>query len=159
FMRSMTGYGRGACEAAGRRLVVELRSVNHRFLEVKLRLPWSDPVLEAGVAQFLRRKFHRGAISASVCEEAGGATQAVRADLGLARACANAIAEVQRALEQPGPVPLELVCAQPGVLSAGEAALDAEALLAALEPGLEEAARMLSESRAREGAAMAEDLR
>jgi len=36
----MTGYGRGTCEVGGRRLVVELRSLNHRFLEVKLRLPW-----------------------------------------------------------------------------------------------------------------------
>ena len=36
-MRSMTGYGRGSSEIGGRRVIVEMRSVNHRFLEVKLR--------------------------------------------------------------------------------------------------------------------------
>ncbi|MCU1279168.1 MAG: YicC family protein, partial [bacterium] len=48
-MKSMTGYGRGTCEVAGRRLVVEVRSVNHRFLELKLRMPWADAALEAHV--------------------------------------------------------------------------------------------------------------
>ena len=60
-MKSMTGYGRGTCEVAGRRLVVELRSVNHRFLELKLRLPWSDASLEAHVPalQDYRFNFHK----------------------------------------------------------------------------------------------------
>jgi uncharacterized protein YicC (UPF0701 family) len=48
-MQSMTGYGRGTCEVAGRRLVVEMRSVNHRFLEIKLRLPWAEAAVEANV--------------------------------------------------------------------------------------------------------------
>ena len=38
-MRSMTGFGRADGEVAGRRSVVEVRSVNHRFLDLKLRLP------------------------------------------------------------------------------------------------------------------------
>ena len=38
-MYSMTGYGRGTASADGRELTIELKSVNHRYLDVSLRLP------------------------------------------------------------------------------------------------------------------------
>src|SRR5260370_27049280 len=84
-MQSMTGYGRGTCEVAGRRLVVELRSVNHRFLEIKLRLPWGDAALDMLVTQALRARLARGAVTVSVRDEGGGAGQAVHVDVALAR--------------------------------------------------------------------------
>src|SRR5215475_14032804 len=97
-MRSMTGYGRGTCQVAGRRLVVELRSLNHRFLEVKLRLPWSDPAIEMHVTQALRGRLDRGAVTVSVRDEGGGLPQAIRADLELGRSYATALDELRRAL-------------------------------------------------------------
>src|SRR2546423_12969929 len=84
-MKSMTGYGRGTCEVAGRRLVVELRSVNHRFLELKLRLPWSDAALEAHITAAVRTKLARGAVTINVRDEGGGGGQAGRAQARPAR--------------------------------------------------------------------------
>jgi uncharacterized protein (TIGR00255 family) len=155
----MTGYGRGTCEIAGRRLVVELRSLNHRFLEVKLRLPWQDAALDMNVTQLLRTRLDRGVVTVSVRDEGGGAVQAVRADVELARGYAHALDEVRKALGMTDPPSLALIAAQPGVLTVGEGLPDSEALWTALKPGVETALRGLVESRAREGAAIAEDLK
>src|SRR6476620_5996386 len=103
-MKSMTGYGRGACEVAGRRLVVELRSVNHRFLEMKLRMPWSDAAVEAHVTAAIRARLARGAVTVNVRDEGGGGGQAVRADVGLARQNHQALPGTRPAVGGDGPV-------------------------------------------------------
>jgi uncharacterized protein (TIGR00255 family) len=156
-MKSMTGYGRGTCEVAGRRLVIELRSLNHRFLEVKLRLPWPDPGLEQLMTQLCRSRLDRGMLTLSVRDEGGGSAQEVRADLDLARAYAAALAQIGEALSLPPPS-LDLIATQPGVLRAGEALADPDALWATLKPALEQALAALIDSRRREGAALAADL-
>src|SRR3954471_23152409 len=97
-MRSMTGYGRGTCELAGRRLVVELRSLNHRFLEVKLRLPWADAAIDLHVTQALRAQLDRGVVRVSVRDEGGGVPQQVRVDLELARGYAQALEQLRGSL-------------------------------------------------------------
>jgi uncharacterized protein (TIGR00255 family) len=158
-MRSMTGYGRGTCEVAGRRLIVELRSLNHRFLEVKLRLPWADAAIDMHVTALLRTRLDRGVVTVSVRDEGGGVPQAVRADLDLARGYAKALEELRAGLKLAAPVSLELVAAQPGVLSVGEGLPDSEGLWNALKPGIEAALGGLVESRTREGDAIARDLR
>jgi uncharacterized protein (TIGR00255 family) len=157
-MNSMTGYGRGTCEVAGRRLVVELRSVNHRFLELKLRMPWADAALEAHVTAAMRARLARGAVTVSVRDEGGGGGQAVRADVGLARQYHHALTEVRGAIGSDEAVTLALVVAQPGVLTVGEGVTDPEALWSALRPGLEAALDALVAARAREGEALRADL-
>ena len=48
-MRSMTGYGRGGIERDGRELTLELKTVNHRFLDLNIRLPRALLFLEDGL--------------------------------------------------------------------------------------------------------------
>ncbi len=158
-MKSMTGYGRGTCEVAGRRLVVELRSVNHRFLELKLRMPWSDAAIEANVTAAIRARLARGAVTVSVRDEGGGAGQAVRADIGLARQYHHALTEIRAAVGLDEAVSLALVAAQPGVLTVGEGVTDPEALWKAMSPGLDVALDGLVAARTREGEALRADLR
>jgi uncharacterized protein (TIGR00255 family) len=155
----MTGFGRGSCEVGQRRLVVELRSLNHRFLEVKLRLPWAEPALEILIQQHLRQKLDRGIVTVGVREEGGGTPQAVRVDLALARGYWQAIEELREHLGVAEPPTLALLVAQPGVIAVGEGPLDAEGLWQALRPGLDQAVAALVAERAREGAVLASDLR
>jgi uncharacterized protein (TIGR00255 family) len=157
-MQSMTGYGRGTCEVAGRRLVVELRSVNHRFLETKLRMPWSDAALEMSVTQALRGRLSRGALTVSVRDEGGGAAQAVHVDVALAKQYYAAFAHLNEELTLEQPITLELLAAQPGVITVGEGVPDGEALWRALEPGMAAAIDALVQARGREGEALRADL-
>jgi len=158
-MRSMTGFGRGRVEVAGRRLAVEVRSVNHRFLELKVRLPWADALLEQKVAQAVRARVDRGALTVAVRDEGGGEVSPdVTVDLGLARAYHRALDEVRGALGLAEPPSLALIAAQPGVLLPGGGAADPERIWAELEPGVAAALDELTAARAREGRALAADL-
>lgn len=67
--RSMTGYGRGEVEAGGLRITVELRSVNHRFLDLQIKLPRSWMALETTVGTIVRSRLERGRVEVSVKRE------------------------------------------------------------------------------------------
>lgn len=170
-MRSMTGFGHAAGEALGRRCVVELRSFNHRFLDLKLRLPplWVDPLLEQLLSQAIRRRVQRGSLIITMREEgpSQGRTE-VTVSEELARTHGVALRRLWSALRPEGatddgaaPLPagaeaqlFALVAAQPGVLVIGENGLDAEARFRGLEPILDVALTGLLASRQREGEAL-----
>ena len=59
---SMTGFGRGFVERDGRRMLLELKSVNHRFLDISMRLPKSLGALEDPLRRRLQERFGRGHI-------------------------------------------------------------------------------------------------
>ena len=100
-MRSMTGFGYANGEANGRRCIVEMRSFNHRFFDLKLRLPtlWADPLLEQLIGQSLRKTVNRGSLIVSIRED-GPMTgrHAVNVDPELGRAYGKALLELWQAL-------------------------------------------------------------
>jgi len=61
-IKSMTAYGRGEVESSGQKWVVELRSLNHRFLELSLNLPKRLWALEDRVRKLIRSKVSRGRV-------------------------------------------------------------------------------------------------
>jgi uncharacterized protein (TIGR00255 family) len=175
----MTGFGHATGEALGRRCIVELRSFNHRFFDLKLRLPplWIDPLLEQLVSQSIRRRVHRGSLIVTMREEGPSHGRAeVNVSEELARTHGMALRRLWAALrpvESPSDARVEpdpampagaeaqlfaLVAAQPGVLTIGENGLDAEARFRGLEPILENALHGLLASRQREGEALRTDL-
>src|SRR5689334_19005243 len=107
-MKSMTGHGRGTGEAGGRRVTVEIRSVNHRFLDLKLRSGPLDPRLEEKVNAQVRAQLERGAVTVAIREE-GTSVPALRVDVAAARRAVEAIDEVRRAIGSVEPVPLSLI--------------------------------------------------
>ena len=154
-MRSMTGHGRGVAERGGRRATVEIRSVNHRFFDLKLRTGPLDAALEERVVGGLRKRCERGSFTLSVRDEGLAGASEARVDLALATGIAAALEELRAKLGLSGAVPLELVAAQPGVLQVGEQGGDPDAIFAALELAVEELVRM----RKREGETLARDMR
>ncbi|MCU0663650.1 MAG: YicC family protein [Myxococcota bacterium] len=69
-MRSMTGFGRGSASWNGRTVVIEIKSVNHRFLELRIRAPKEMLAAEAHIEQRLRHSLARG--YCTVCLEVEG---------------------------------------------------------------------------------------
>jgi uncharacterized protein (TIGR00255 family) len=153
----MTGHGRGAGEAGGRRFSVEARSVNHRFLDLKLRAGGLDARAEEAVQQAVRRRIERGALTLTIREDGGAGRHPVRVDVDAARQVHGALEGLRQALGYAEPVPLDVVLAQPGVLVPADAEGQDAALpglLAAVDAALVELGGM----RRREGAALAADL-
>jgi uncharacterized protein (TIGR00255 family) len=159
-IRSMTGYGQGAAEAPGLKVLVEVRSVNNRFVDVKLRLP---DVL-APVEQELRRKVlasvKRGRVDLDLRLERSGA---VDLPLVINRAVVEATLQAWKALRDEygiqGEWDLATLVRVPGVFetAAGGPALDPAGLLA-VDTALELALAALDAERRREGGVLRDDL-
>ncbi len=156
-MRSMTGHGRGTAERAGRRATVEIRAVNHRHLDLKLRGASLDPAVEEKLTARLRKDLERGSVTVTVHVERRGEAAAPRLDRVAARAAHDALSHLARDLGLPPP-DLALVVAQPGVMVGGGDDADdpatADAVLDAATAALDQLAMM----RAAEGRALATDL-
>src|SRR5687768_14209956 len=114
----MTGFGAAEGAVAGRRLRVEIRTVNHRFFNLSAKLPSDLSALEGELRERLRRDFDRGHLSVQArwTESAEGDAGFV-VDLDRARLVAARLREMQSALGLGGEVTVELVARQADVLS------------------------------------------
>jgi uncharacterized protein (TIGR00255 family) len=158
-LRSMTGFGAAASEARGASLRVEVRSVNHRHLAVKLRLPEAMAALEPEVEERVRAHCERGTVSVHLALERSDGAAPARVDHELARRYARELATLSGELGLPATLSLDTLVTLPGVLSDSVAAADQDQLRATVLELVDEAlARMLA-MRAAEGAALAADLR
>jgi uncharacterized protein (TIGR00255 family) len=157
-IRSMTGFGAGRASAGGEELDVEIRSVNHKYCEVKVRLPRELAALEVDAAKAVRERLARGGIDVTVRRGGGAGAVAPRVDLPLAEAYARAFSELGARLALPGAVTLADVVGAEGVLRLDERALDLEAAREALRAALAAALDALVAMRAREGEALARDV-
>jgi uncharacterized protein (TIGR00255 family) len=117
---SMTGFGAAEGPVAGRRLRVEIRTVNHRYFNLSAKLPGDLAALEAELRERLRRDFDRGhvTVQARWAEQADTET-GFEIDLDRARTVAARLREMQTALGLGGEVTVELVARQPDVLGTG----------------------------------------
>ena len=101
-LRSMTGFGQGVSEADGVRYEVSLRGVNHRFLDVSLKLPMTSPALEQELQRILREGVSRGRVDVSV-SRTESAQQNVSVTIHSER-LKLAASELRRALSEIGVV-------------------------------------------------------
>ena len=158
-MRSMTGYGRGVSEHGGTRATVDIRAVNHRFLDIKLRTAGGvTPAIEDAITTRVRGALERGAVSISVHVQHDGASPAAkpRIDVAAAKRAHDTLMHLatQLGLAKPD---LALVLAQPGVTVEADNGNgdDPTAVVAALDVALAQ----LDQMRINEGAALAAELR
>src|SRR5258705_3054457 len=118
-MRSMTGFGRGVAESSGLRATVDVRAVNHRFLDVKLRGTSVAPPIEEAIAGRIRTAIERGAVAVSVhLAHKNGAT-GMRIDIEVADRAYRELAQLASRLALPKPE-LALLLPQPGVVVLGD---------------------------------------
>lgn len=150
----MTGFGRASVEAGERRLRVEIRSVNHRGLDLKIRGAEADAYCGAEIGRAVRAAVERGAITVHVRDESAGASAGV--DEGRVRATHAALERLRQELEIEEPVGLRTIAA---FMTVGTGAmLEGEALWEALRPAVEAALAELVATRRQEGQALAADI-
>lgn len=157
-IQSMTGFARSETEADGRLLVWELRSVNHRYLDMNLRMPEALRVLDPELRRVVEARLRRGRLEATLrLERSSEAEQ----DLELDPAAVENLAAVLSALGERIPAArspsLGELIQWPSLLRRPEP--DAEALAEAARKGFEQALEDLVAHRAREGERMEEMLR
>jgi uncharacterized protein (TIGR00255 family) len=155
----MTGFGAGQATQASESLAVELKSVNHKFCEVKVRLPRELGTLEAVVQKAVKDQVARGAVEVSVRRAARTGTGWVpQADLGLAREYRRAWSELATALGLPDELRLRDIALLPNVIRVEEPQVNLEDAGRALDTALAAALVGLSSMRSREGESLERDL-
>ena len=157
-IRSMTGFGAGRAEQADEEIDVEARSVNHKFCEVKVRLPRELAALELEVSRTVKERLARGGIEVSLRRRPGRSALAPRVDTALAQEYARAFAEIGARLGLPDAVSLRDVLSADGVVTLEERAVDPVAARSAVSAALGQALAALIAMRQREGEALARDL-
>ena len=156
-MNSMTGFGRGEATSSGTTVVVEMKTVNNRFLDLQVRVPREYGALEPRIHAALKGAIQRGRLEVFVRRQAHDSNRKVGVDAALAERVHAAIAEVAIRLgKKAEDVPLDVVLAQPGVVYAIEEEPLEEWPL--VESALKGALADLLAMRAREGTSLASEL-
>lgn len=155
----MTGFGRAQIEAGGVGLAVELRSVNHRHLDLSVRLPRALAGLELELRRALAARFARGKLDLVISVATGSA----RTELELDRALADRYLDFARTFAAERGVDAALhmgeLLALPGVARVQEPVLDEATLRPELLAALETAAEAADAMRRAEGAVLERELR
>lgn len=155
----MTGFGAGHAREADEELFVELRAVNHKFCEVKTRLPRELSALEAGLTKRIKQRLARGAVDVSIKRAVGPAGEQVpRINTDLARAYKEAFQAAARELGMEETLRLRDVLDRPGVIELAERGVALEAAGIAAERALDQALDALIAMRELEGKALLQDL-
>lgn len=158
-MRSMTGYGKGSAEGTGLRITVELRSLNNRFADLKLRLPAGLAVRESEIRRKILSRVRRGRVEMALSTEPCQGSEPV---LALNRPLLTALTSAARAIREEfhvaGELDLKTVLSLPEVfLRAAEPADPGEAHHA-VDLAIDAALVALDAEREREGKVLRDEL-
>ena len=157
-MQSMTGYGRGDCEIDGRQMTIELKSVNHRFLDLAFRMPRNLMFVEDAARRAIGARLSRGHVDVFVTyRNLRADAKTVIADRALFEVYAKAL----EGLKYVGVMDdrsLMTIAKMPDVLVVTEAEEDRDAVTDLMLRAMNAALDQLVAMRAREGEAMKRDL-
>lgn len=160
-IRSMTGYSRCRREEAEFSLAVGIKSTNHRFLDLQVRLPSEIESLEAVIRRLAKERVSRGHVEVAVTLERDGSRE-LAIDQKLMDAYAAACHRLQDQYGFTAQPDLVALLRIPGMLSTGNGLLGPGELghvSQVLEEVTAEALEQLNSMRAREGEALDRDLR
>lgn len=158
-LKSMTGFGAGRAQVGDEEFSVELRSLNHKFCEVKARLPRELATLESAVVKQVKDRLARGSVEVFIKRQTATAAGTVPVvDVGLAREYARAFRQVAEALGMMAEISWTHVASQPGVMRLEEKGMDVEAATKAVQAALEQGLGALEQMRQVEGEAIRADL-
>lgn len=159
-MQSMTGYGRCLLCRDGRELLMELKTVNHRFLDISFRLPktlmFLEDAMRAGVSASGLCRGHVDVFA--TYQNNREDARCVRVDMPLLRACADACQQAEAFARSEQSVTVAELLSLCGALSVTQSEEDIQAVTKLAEEAFEGAARQLMDMRRREGEALKADL-
>ncbi len=161
-IHSMTGFGRARFEVAGRAFDVEIRSVNHRHLDARVRLPRALADCEALAKLLVQERLGRGKVDVTIApvDGAGGAGGAATVEVD-EQAAGRYVEAARRLADRHGlesDLDVATLIGLPGVVRLADAELPTEETEAGLRAGVGAAVDALLAARAEEGARLASEI-
>jgi uncharacterized protein (TIGR00255 family) len=156
---SMTGFGRRQSPWQDGTVTIEVKSVNHRFLETGIRLPKSMSALEDTFKKAIQQHCTRGRVDLTVSLQGGrGSTRSLQLDAELAKQYHQALRTLQRTLKLGGSIDIGLVAGFRDIVGLSDQPADEPKLAKLVEKLGLQAVQDLAKMRRKEGALLARDI-
>ncbi len=158
-IKSMTGYGKGQASRNDISLTVEVKSVNHRYSDVAVKVPRTLMVLEGEIRKQVAARLKRGRVDVYInLEFASDADKVPVLNRALADHYLQLLEGMERTFELTGGVSVQLLAAQKDVITLKEAEPAVEDVRHCLEVALDHALKTVEGMRLAEGSATCEDM-
>ena len=156
---SMTGFGRGEASGSGYQVSLELKSVNHRFLEIVVRAPRNYTSFEERIRKTLQEKYQRGRIEVYLnVVETEGRKRLAKVDNDLALSYDKTLKDLASALHTVYETDIYRLVSLPEVLSVEEPVMDLDSLWGVCVEALLKACEGFGQMRHTEGGKLTVDL-
>lgn len=159
-LRSMTGFGRGEAVFGEKKIAVEVRSINHRFLDVSVRLPKSLFALEREIKKLVASYTSRGKVDVTMqCDSLQGSGITFQVHTPAARHIYAALQQLQRDINLPGDITvLSLLTFKDLIFKEAEDSGNESSFWEACRPPLVQALESLQQMQTAEGTEIGRDI-
>ena len=159
-LKSMTGFGRAEGATSLGKMIVESRSVNHRYCDINIKLPKRLSLFENRIKELLRSQVSRGRIDVSVRLEGVGEEKVqLSVDLDLAEQYYQVLQNLKEKLQLKDDITLALLAGAKDLITAKEESGDIEPYWQEVLPILNQSFKSMDDMKRSEGESLAKDLR
>ena len=158
-IKSMTGFGRGEYTDGKRSIIAEIKSVNHRYSDITIKMPRRYAFAEDKIKNAVKDKIRRGKVDVSIIVENITENDVnIKLNTMLAKQYYDNLTELKGEFDLSGDISLQFLASLPDVMKAIPDVEDEEEITKAILEAVSEAAVNLEKMRAVEGEKLAEDL-
>lgn len=158
-IKSMTGFGRFEVDTKERKVIVEMKAVNHRYLELSVKIPKKLGFFEAGIRSTLKKYISRGKVDVFISyEDYTESNTCVKYNEGIAKEYYNNLVRMSEIFGLENNITVSVLANLPDVFTLEEQSMDESLLFIMIEQAVKEAAERFVESRIAEGRHLKEDI-
>ena len=158
-IKSMTGFGRAETEGEGRRYSVEIKTVNHRYLEVGIKMPKVLAPFEGAIRTLLKEYMERGKVDVFISfESMDGNTETIRYNSAVAHDYYRYLQQMAEEFGMENDVRISGLSRYPDVFTAESAEIDEDAIWRELQKCIRKACEQVVRTRKAEGENLSRDL-
>lgn len=158
-IKSMTGFGRSEIERGNRKIIVEIKSVNHRFLENSIKMPKKLNIFEARIRDTIKKYASRGKIDVFITyEDNSESNVSLKFNESIAREYMNIFRQMEERFNIRNDITVGALSRYPEVITMEESQEDEEELWNFINEAIEEACKGLADTRIIEGGNLKKDL-
>jgi len=158
-IKSMTGFGRSEIAEADRKFTVEMKSVNHRYLDVNMKMPKKLNFFESAIRNVLKEYMQRGKVDIFITyEEVAGDNVSIQYNQDAAAKYLGYLIQMAEHFDLDNDIRVSTLSRYPEVFTMEEAQIDEEGIWKTLEKAVRQAAEGFVETRIKEGENLRQDL-
>ncbi len=158
-VKSMTGFGRGDSQLGDKYFQVELKSVNHRYTDISIKLPKKFTYLEENIRKIIKTHIQRGRVEVYITyQNIGESDVKINVDMALAEEYLEALLKIKNNLKVNDDITTSLIARYPDIINVEKKEENEEELWQCLEKSLNVAINQLISMRKEEGSKLKSDL-